>query len=242
MKRQKSRRVCSTRAALVFVALIALACSIIFASRSLLWPSTRVSVPERVMTSSDAFPLVARVSVMEAGRSAPHDFVLYSDGVRTAAIGNVSTYAGLRPARMIFDANGTLLYRPPDAVYDRPAAIKYEGMTKLLYGILPPKLILESATFNETSGLYSGSIPYYSPLIGNTSYYFFTILALTPDGFIKEYEVFDSSDLRHPSAVVSFDKITEQGPSAAVGFNYDVFSLPEGTEYRAPEDFGVVIA
>ena len=201
-----------------------------------------IKAPARVMTVDEAFPLIAEASVMESGRSEPHKFMLYSDGMRTAVIGNVSTYAGYRPAKIIFDANGTLLYRPPDEAYDKPAAIKYAGTVKLLYGILPPKLILESATFNETSGLYSGSIPYYSPLMENTSYYLFTILAWTPEGFIKEYEVVDPLDLRYPSAVVSFEKILKQGQSAIIDFDYDVFSLPDGTEYHAPDDFGVGIA
>lgn len=48
------------------------------------------------------------------------------------------------------------------------------------------------------------------------------MLSRTPDGFLKEYEVVDPSDLRHPSAVVSFEKIMKQNVK---NFNYAVFGL-----------------
>ena len=204
------------------------------------------------MSPAEAFPLIAEVSVMEDGRSFPHEFTLYSDGARTVAVGNVSTYAGYRPARILFDGNSTILYRPPDAVYDKPAAIRYAGTTRMLYGILPPRLILEYARFNETSGLYSGRIPCLDPSLvindNDTSLIdcSFTVLSWTHDGFMKEYEVEvlnpSVAEAPYPRAVVSFVKILKQGQSATVDFDYDVFILPEGTEYRAPEDFGVVIA
>jgi len=208
------------------------------------------TVPSKVMTLSEAFPLIAEVSVMEDGRSLPHEFVLYSDGLRTAAIGNVSTYAGYRSARIIFYGNDTILYRPPDAAYNKPAALKYAGTTKMLYGILPPGLVLENARFNETSRIYSGLIPFGNPKDTSEqlnasysySYYSFTILSWTPDGFPKEYEISNPLDARYPHATVSFVKILKQGPSAAVDFNYGVFALPEGTEYHSPDEFGVVIA
>jgi len=211
------------------------------------------TVPGKVMTLSEAFPLIAEVSVMEDGRSLPHEFVLYSDGLRTAAVGNVSTYAGYRPARIIFDGNDTILYRLPDAAYNKPAALKYAGTTKMLYGILPPALVLENARFNETSRIYSGLIPFGNPndtseqLNASASYsysldYSFTILSWTPDGFPKEYEISNPLDAHYPHATVSFVKILKQGPIAAVDFDYSVFAIPEGTEYHSPDEFGVVIA
>ena len=182
-----------------------------------------ITIPERIMTVEEAFPLTARATVLEDGRTKPHDFLLYVDGARTAAVGNVSVRGNYYPATIIFEEDRTMLYSSLHR-----EAMTYPGQIKLLYGILPPELLLVTAVLDENLDIFAGNI-------SNTSYSF-RILSWTEDGFIKEYEVRDASKIRYAISTVTFSNIVH-GPIV----DSSVFEVPEGTAFHEAEEFEVMM-